>query len=278
MRRALAALVLLGVLAGSACESDDEIFPRTGTLTLQIVDRTLSGQGAEEPTNQFEKWTVRVAEVDVAGQGPLNFLGVIPPCVVGQRITSLGSNCRIDGLVLDPGTTSTAKVRVVLGQLEVIRATRPVLTPGGDFDGDTIPDDDDNCIYVANEDQANENAAAEGENPVGDACTSTGGSTDTDADTIPDVFDNCVFIENTDQADAPRGDGFFDGVGTACEEKVEVTIPLAGIELGAEDLAFTIRQQALTIITLDFRSKEWCGHGTGTSCTLDPQDVTVTVQ
>jgi hypothetical protein len=277
VRRSLAILVLLGVVAGSACDSDEELFPRTGTLTLQILDRTLAGQTSEEPTNQFEKWTVRVAEVDVSGQGPLNFLGVPPPCEVGQRLSGLGSNCRINGLVLDPGTASTLKVRVVVGQLEVIRALRPVLTAGGDFDGDTILDDDDNCIYIANTDQANENAAEEGENPVGDACTTTGGAKDSDGDNVADIFDNCVYLANPTQADAPRGDGFFDGVGDLCEEKVEVRIPLTGVEVGATDLAFTIREQALTVITVDFQSKEWCGQG-ATSCTLDPQDVTVAVQ
>jgi hypothetical protein len=245
-------------------------------LTLQVLDSTLGSQIAEERTNQFVKWTVGLAEVDVSTVGTVSLLGVTP-CDVGQRISVTGNNCRITGLVLDPGSAATATVRLRIEELEVVRAKRPLLTAGGDFDGDTIPDDDDNCIYVANTDQANENADEEGENPVGDACTNAGGAKDSDHDTVADVFDNCVYDRNPLQEDTGRLDDFFDGVGDACEERVEVTLPAGGAVIRRADQPLNIREQGRTVLTFDFKSNEWCGHGT-TSCTLDPEDVVLTVQ
>jgi len=84
----------------------------------------------------------------------------------------------------------------------------------GDTDEDGICDDVDNCVDVANADQADCD-----DDGVGDACdddfpcddcADNGG--DTDGDTICDDVDNCVDVANTDQADA---DG--DGIGDACE-------------------------------------------------------------
>lgn len=72
----------------------------------------------------------------------------------------------------------------------------------GDQDNDGIPDPEDNCPLVPNVDQTDTDGDS-----IGDACDN-----DSDNDGIPDVFDNCVFTVNPDQADQ---DG--DGVGDACE-------------------------------------------------------------
>ena len=73
-----------------------------------------------------------------------------------------------------------------------------------DGDGDGVPDSSDNCVLVANPDQAD----ADGDGQ-GDACEPPA---DTDADGIPDASDNCPLISNPDQLDR---DG--DGLGNACE-------------------------------------------------------------
>ena len=72
-----------------------------------------------------------------------------------------------------------------------------------DSDGDGVSDEDDNCLEVANPDQAN--ADGDGE---GDAC-----DVDDDGDDVNDDADNCPLDSNPDQADA---DG--DGTGDACDQ------------------------------------------------------------
>jgi hypothetical protein len=91
----------------------------------------------------------------------------------------------------------------------------------GDADGDGSKDDVDNCVDVANADQAD----ADGDG-VGDAC-----EPDTDGDGVIDDTDNCVENANGDQAD---GDG--DGIGDACDtdkddDGIEDTAPPASADL-----------------------------------------------
>lgn len=71
-----------------------------------------------------------------------------------------------------------------------------------DTDLDTIGDNFDNCLAIANTDQADAD-----EDGIGDVCEA-----DTDADTIIDDIDNCPAIANTDQADEDNN-----GIGDACE-------------------------------------------------------------
>lgn len=86
--------------------------------------------------------------------------------------------------------------------------SNPPPIAGNDSDGDGIDDSDDNCVNVANEDQAD----ADGDG-TGDACDDDGGTgNDSDGDGVNDDEDNCPDVANEDQADA---DG--DGTGDACE-------------------------------------------------------------
>ena len=89
--------------------------------------------------------------------------------------------------------------------------------PNVDTDADGVSDADDNCVMVANQDQAD--ADADG---VGDACDNCSAATnaeqaDADSDGVGDVCDNCAAAANADQADA---DG--DGIGDACDNCVNV--------------------------------------------------------
>ncbi len=81
-----------------------------------------------------------------------------------------------------------------------------------DFDGDSIPDDVDNCPLTANPAQAD----GDGDG-FGDACdncpiNANPAQTDGDGDGVGDVCDNCLITANPDQAD---GDG--DGFGDVCD-------------------------------------------------------------
>ena len=88
-----------------------------------------------------------------------------------------------------------------------------------DFDGDTIPNVSDNCIEVANPDQADTN-----NNGLGDACDDEEEVfEDTDGDTIIDLKDNCRLVPNPDQADSNT-----DGLGDACSESEPVIEDMDG--------------------------------------------------
>jgi uncharacterized protein (TIGR03382 family) len=71
-----------------------------------------------------------------------------------------------------------------------------------DADGDSVPNEEDNCPLVANTDQGDADS-----NGIGDACSS-----DADGDTIANSADNCPLVANTDQLDT---DG--DDIGDACD-------------------------------------------------------------
>ena len=75
-----------------------------------------------------------------------------------------------------------------------------------DLDGDGVPNADDNCRNVPNADQADSDGDG-----VGDAC-----ETDRDGDGVDDTQDNCPDKPNHDQADM---DG--DGIGDVCDDDAD---------------------------------------------------------
>jgi exopolysaccharide biosynthesis protein len=75
------------------------------------------------------------------------------------------------------------------------------IDPTADFDEDSVPDVNDNCPEVANEDQVDTDGDG-----LGDAC-----DMDDDGDALADEDDNCPLVANADQADTDD-----DGVGDAC--------------------------------------------------------------
>jgi hypothetical protein len=80
-----------------------------------------------------------------------------------------------------------------------------------DTDGDTVGDNSDNCIGVANTNQLDTDSDGKGD--VCDAFPNDANeSTDTDGDGVGDNSDNCSLIGNADQLDT---DG--DGKGDACD-------------------------------------------------------------
>jgi hypothetical protein len=285
LRRGVSGIVLL-ILGAAGCSTGDSMFPHTGTLRPQVLDLTLSTQTSAEPSNQFMKWTVVRAEADVPGVGTVNLLtkeDTDDACLQVQQIFAVNSTstatCRFEltGLALEAGTSGMATVRLEVRNVWVTRAERPV--SNGDADGDLIPDEDDNCPYISNPEQENENADEEGENPVGDACTNTNGAKDSDADGVADVTDNCVYVKNPAPQTLSRTDGVLDTVGVECAEKIQVTPVGSTVLIRRSDLPFTIRDGGTTFVRFDFRSTDWCPNDPDhTTCTLTADDVTVSIQ
>ncbi len=284
MRRIVSSIVFLVVLGTVGCSTGESMFVPTGTLRPQVLDLTLSGQTSTEPSNQFMKWTVVKAEADVPGLGTVSFLRQ-PQCEQVQQIFAINgpsaATCRfqLTGLALESGTTGTATVRLEVKDVWVVRGERPVLAPGEDLDEDGFNDDVDNCPYFPNPGQENENAAAEGENPVGDACTTANGAKDSDHDGVADVNDNCVYKDNADQKVTSTTDGFVDTVGDVCRERIEVTLPGSTLVIRRTDQPFTIREGGTTSLLFDFNSKAWClGPEHESACSVQPEDVLLKIQ
>lgn len=103
---------------------------------------------------------------------------------------------------------------------QVVRERNELYVPG-DYDGDGVSSDIDNCLGIANPDQADIN-----QNEIGDACE------DFDDDGYLNGDDNCPNIPNYGQRDEDA-----DGIGNVCDERDDrlteqhAWIPWAGIGL-----------------------------------------------
>jgi Tol biopolymer transport system component len=132
----------------------------------------------------------------------------------GDPLIDLGSVDFSPSVIQDDGvrTTATAHQALVGGtyyDLAVNIAHKPCEGPS-DTDGDTMPDDSDNCPNMSNLDQAD----ADGDG-IGDLCD---GDYDTDGDGDPNDTDNCPDTGNADQLD---GDG--DGKGDLCDNCPDIS-------------------------------------------------------
>jgi Ca2+-binding RTX toxin-like protein len=166
---------------------------------------------------------------------------------------SVGNWSHLD-LIYDPATgVATGSVPAVAGSVEYFAQAVDdtgnvtlaldhglpyrLLSAAADADGDSVPDDADNCLLVANPGQADfdgdglgdacdVNADNDGAADIFDAFpqdpaewfdndgdgNGDNGDNDNDNDGVPDANDNCILTANADQAD-------FDGddVGDACD-------------------------------------------------------------
>lgn len=261
MLRPARVISILAVLVVTfACETVRDPFPPQGSLNLEITDTNVASQRAPLPDPQVVIWTIGEMSVHnlTAYDGTYAFLAS-PPCTYQLNTLvpiPVSSACRTSGLSLQPGTPSTAVMRISISSLQLRAAARPDIATGADPDGDGIPNASDNCPIVFNPGQENVNETQE-TIKVGDACSdldSTQSPTipDQDLDGIRDAVDNCLWYPNPLGPDETvPTDSNRDGIGDACERIAPVVFPGGRLTLECP-VTFVPLASKVAIFRLDF--------------------------
>lgn len=274
LRCALVGLLLAGAV--SCTETDEQLIEDVGVTRLLLLDSGIRPQQVEVPPEgmspddervQAVTWEVAEATLLLSGatidllQGEACFFRtstVTVPVVSGACAS---------GVVLE-SREEPYDVTLLLGIAEMVvrREALVDLERGGDFDGDTVLDENDNCPLIANTSQAEE------------ACLNPAGSPDSDADGVRDAIDNCVAVGNPAQEDDGVGALGDDpqpsnGIGDACTEQraeVEIVFPPSAPDFGFDPVTLDQDLGLNTYITVDFHAEALrdCDWEDG-RCTLD---------
>ena len=190
----------VGRMAGNFVDADDLVDDPNDFVDPNLTNQVLSLPAGEQHSFEFR------------GNAQ----------VLDHALTSTAANVFVRGFQFGRGNAEAAE--------ELLEdATTPLRSSDHDgftlflmtdFDGDTIPDDMDNCPTTPNSTQADGDSDG-----FGDACDncpaiSNPGQEDGDTDGVGDVCDNCPATSNPGQED-----GDTDGVGDVCDNCPENSNP-----------------------------------------------------
>jgi len=194
--------VQLSVLSPSTCpaewvtEPGDYLFPPV-VIGDRVLSRLQFAMAGVEPGGLMTPFELRVAirsyEIDCGASSP-------------QSLEIVATVAPTD--VTDPNAINNQA------------GNHPVVTPADDVDADTTPNGEDNCPFLANPDQTNNDGDGEG-----DAC-----DPDDDNDSRPDESDQCPF-QGEDNDGAADTDGCPDTDMTIAVNKPETLQPVVSVTL-----------------------------------------------
>ncbi|HUR40810.1 MAG TPA: thrombospondin type 3 repeat-containing protein, partial [Verrucomicrobiae bacterium] len=225
--------------AAGACTAPTSA-TRLGCDSMVLVGLGITRAGAAGPANLIDD---QLRPLRGLGQHDVDLVGVAERLELGDTLSIVvyGQHAQYHSSfsreLTVPAVNLTGRVQLPIygasanGQPD-LASGQQVLTGGAplDSDNDGVADASDNCLMVANPDQANLDGDANG-----DACDADidgdgvangddafprdpGESTDTDGDGVGDNTDNCLNVANPGQADT---DG--DGMGDACDTVADTT-------------------------------------------------------
>jgi hypothetical protein len=279
-RSALAVALAVAVAVWFAgCSTADNVFPETGGLLVVLEDTSLGFQSSASIKNQYVIWSIDdiVATIPEFPDGYSFFR--VAPCdlAAAAGIDADPRRCGGTALTLEGGITRPLAVTISIHRMRLRRADRPDLSVGGDWDGDGVPNENDNCPIVANPGQENIDEGFEAV-ATGDACSSPDPDTldpvipDQDLDGVRDASDNCLWIANPRESDDSRQlDSNGDGIGDACSRDAPVFLPSGRLEIVCTT-SFTQSASSLALFAADFADAVTCDPSF-TGCTLDPSKI-----
>lgn len=209
-----------------------EIRARVGdTDTIVVAKKTMDGNTIRFPETTSNTWTITYTYAQPLRISELKFTEDTSTAPVKHSVRFLAQPKQVYRVYFDPDRSA----RPAVGESPNLASARDVLqVPAGttkenpdyrisDVDADSVPDIHDNCVAIANADQADVNG-----NGRGDVCD------DFDQDGVSNTTDNCPDKPNANQRDE---DG--DTIGDACDgEESRLTekyawLPWAGLGFAA---------------------------------------------
>lgn len=276
--------VLALAALGTGCTVTDDFVQDVGTTRIFFVDPDLGSQSVSDlqSRSQAAWWSISEACLDLDGD-VVDLANLTEGCAVAaddcEFVDSVNaspysvSHCA-GGLVIRASPDEPQSIRLtVTFTMNVWKAEPPgYLLTKADRDDDGWLNEADNCPWVKNADQRDENLDG-----IGDRCqllTSTARYVlDSDGDGVRDSADNCVWQYNPAQENSVdvTGKGIDDGIGDVC----------TAIETGVVDASSGTAQVSVTLgpvelfqarnrhsyVTVDFADALDCGDWTG-QCSL----------
>ena len=245
-------LTIIALTLTVACD-EDKVFTTTGTLRVSVVDRSIVIQSTEPPGFQVAVWELERVDLDIQDFGVFDYNPSAECTHLQTRPAQIEAiRCGVGGIAFEPDLPLLVTMKLTISDLELRSADRPALPPVADYDGDSVPNEDDNCVLIPNPGQ--EDIDGDG---FGDACSLPDGAgdptiPDRDGDGVADAApDNCLWIQNPPDPITGQPDANEDGIGDACELVTDVS--LANCTMPLENMiTVTVPDSAVTTISADF--------------------------